>query len=497
MLALVAIILILIGTAYLYVKKQYSYWKELGVPGPDPVFPMGTFNRKGNPVMNIMSHYYKYKGKAPFVGLINITSPAILVTDLTFVKNILVRDFQFFSTRGIYHNAKDDPLSAHLFSIDGPKWKTLRTKLTPTFTSGKMKYMFETIVSVSDLFKTTLTSMITTTNQNSPIEMKDLLARFTTDVIGTCAFGVECNSLTDSKAKFREMGLKFFQKPRHSVAGRVLMTSMPDLARFLRLKVMPDDVSEFFLSAVADTVQYRIKNNVHRNDFMDLLIKMYNENKTENDHEGLTFNEIAAQAWVFFLAGFETSSTAMSFALYELSQNQELQQKARKDVIAALERHDNKLTYEAMQDMHFLEQCVNESLRKYPPVPILLRRVVKDYKEPISNVILRKGQMVFIPAFSIQRDAEYYPNPEKYDPDRFSPEEVQKRNPFLFIPFGEGPRICIGLRFGMMQAKIGLAMLLTNFKFRLNKKTPVPLTFTKDNFILATDTGLYFDVEKL
>lgn len=495
MLALISILLILLGTAYLYVKKQYSYWKDLGVPGPVPKFPMGTFNKKGSPVMNMMAHYFKYKGKAPFIGLINITSPAILVIDPAFVTNILVRDFQFFSARGIYNNARDDPLSAHLFSMDGPKWKTLRAKLSPTFTSGKMKFMFETIVDVSKQFKNVLSEMITTKPEG--VEMKDMLARFTTDVIGTCAFGVECNSLTDSKAKFREMGLKFFTEPRHSIAGRVLMTSMPEVARFFRLKVMPDDVAEFFLSAVVDTVQYRIKNKVRRNDFMDLLIKMYDENKTEGEGEGLTLNEIAGQAWVFFLAGFETSSTAMSYALYELAQDQELQEKARNDVKDALAKHNDQFTYEAMQDMHYLEQCLNESMRKYPPVPILLRRVVKDYKEPKTNVILRTGQIAFIPTFSIHRDPEYYPDPEKYNPDRFTPEEMQKRDPYTFIPFGEGPRICIGLRFGMMQAKIGLAMLLTNFKFKLNEQTQVPLTFTKDNFILANDTGLFFDVERL
>lgn len=495
MLALISIILVLLGTAYLYVKKQYNYWKDLGVPGPEPKFPYGTYNRTVSPVISITDYYQKYKGKSPFIGLINIISPAIIVTDLALIKNILVRDFQFFSTRGIYHNARDDPLSAHLFSIDGPKWKKLRSKLTPTFTSGKMKYMFETIVDVSKQFKKVLSETIDT--QKGPIEMKDFLARFTTDVIGTCAFGVECNSLSDPDAKFRQMGLKFFQQPRHSIAGRILMGTMPNVARLLKIKVLPNDVSDFFLSAVSDTVQYRLKNNVKRNDFMDLLIKMYDENKTEEDQvDKLTFNELAAQAWVFFLAGFETSSSAMSYALYELSQNQVLQDKARKDITDALAKHNDTLTYEALQDMTYLEQCINESMRKYPPVPVLVRRVVKEYKEPLTNVIFREGQMVIIPAYSIHHDAEYYPEPEIYDPDRFLP-NMNNRDPFVFLPFGEGPRVCIGLRFGMMQAKIGLATLLTKFRFKLNKKTPVPVTFTKTSIILATETGLYFDVEPL
>uniref|UniRef100_A0A336KY81 CSON001397 protein n=1 Tax=Culicoides sonorensis TaxID=179676 RepID=A0A336KY81_CULSO len=381
--SLIAIFLILFGTLVLYIRKQYNYWKDLGIPGPEPKFPFGTFSRSGNPVLNLQKHYEAFKGKAPFCGLINFITPTMLVTDPVLVKNILIRDFQYFNSRGIYYNEKDDPLSAHLFAVDGPKWKGLRTKLTPTFTSGKMKFMFNTIVAVSDQFKNVLADKVAI--KKNTIEMKDLLARFTTDVIGTCAFGLECNSLVDPNAKFREMGLKFFNEPRHSLFGRVALTTMPGLAKFFHLKVMSDDVSEFFMGAVQQTLEYRIKNNIQRNDFMDLLIKMYDENKTDDSNRGgLSFNEIAAQSWVFFLAGFETSSTAMSYALYELAQNQAIQEKARQDVLNALKKHENNFTYEAMQDMTYLEQCLNESLRKYPPVPILLRRASAS---PVMNMV--------------------------------------------------------------------------------------------------------------
>uniref|UniRef100_A0A336M9V7 CSON011992 protein n=1 Tax=Culicoides sonorensis TaxID=179676 RepID=A0A336M9V7_CULSO len=355
MAALIAIFLILFGTLVLYIRKQYNYWKDLGIPGPDPKFPYGTIVRSGNPVLNFKKHYETFKGKTPFCGLVNFITPTMLVTDPVLVKNILIRDFQYFNSRGIYYNEKDDPLSAHLFSVDGPKWKDLRTKLTPTFTSGKMKFMFNTIVAVSDQFKNVLADKVAI--EKNTIEMKDLLARFTTDVIGTCAFGLECNSLVDPNAKFREMGLKFFNEPRHSLFGRVAITMMPGLSKFFHFKLIADDVSEFFMGAVQQTLEYRIKNNIQRNDFMDLLIKMYDETKTDDSNRGgLSFNEIAAQAWVFFLAGFETSSTAMSYALYELAQNQSIQEKARQDVLNALKKHENNFTYEAMQDMTYLEQ---------------------------------------------------------------------------------------------------------------------------------------------
>lgn len=128
---------------------------------------------------------------------------------------------------------------------------------------------------------------------------------------------------------------------------------------------------------------------------------------------------------------------------------------------------------------------------------MLNREATKDYLVPGTKHVLHKGMSVIIPVHAIHHDPEIYPNPEIYDPDRFSPEEMKKRNPFAFLSFGEGPRVCIGLRFGMMQARIGLAFLLDNFKFSTCSKSVVPLVFSKTSFILTPDSGLWLKVEKI
>lgn len=117
--------------------------------------------------------------------------------------------------------------------------------------------------------------------------------------LGTCAFGIECNSLEDSKAKFLEMGYKVFEQPRNSFLKQVIIMTYPTLAKKLGFKTTREDVSEFFMKIVKDVVEYREKNDVKRNDFMDLLLQL----KNNNDSTGkLTIEEIAAQAFVFFLA---------------------------------------------------------------------------------------------------------------------------------------------------------------------------------------------------
>lgn len=204
----------------------------------------------------------------------------------------------------MYYNVKDDPLSGHLLNIEGDYWKKLREKLTPTFTSGKMRNMVPTIVDVGTKLEA---FMLKTIEENPEPEIKDILARFTTDIIGTCAFGIECNSLEDKKAKFLEMGLKVFQQPRNSFVKQLIAVTYPDFARKLGIKIVRDDVSEFFMNIVKEVVEFREKNNVKRNDFMDLLLQLKNSGELADGNNSnklgkLTIEEIAAQVFVFFLA---------------------------------------------------------------------------------------------------------------------------------------------------------------------------------------------------
>lgn len=111
--------------------------------------------------------------------------------------------------------------------------------------------------------------------------------------------------------------------------------------------------------------------------------------------------------------------------------------------------------------------------------------------------MIEKGTTVFIPVYGIHRDPEYYPDPDEFKIERFTQEEISKRGPGKWLPFGDGPRNCIGLRFGMMQAKIGLAILLDNFEFTLSDKTPKVVKFVPYLFVLTADSPMYLNVKKI
>lgn len=280
----------------------------------------------------------------------------------------------------------------------------------------------------------------------------------------------------------------------------LLANAYQDLCRKLNFQVTPKYLQDFFLKLVIDTVNYREKNKIERNDFLSLLLQLKNNGKLDGDTKEIgkiSFTDVAAQCFMFFLAGFETSSTALSYALYELSINQEIQDKTRAEIEKVLEKHDGKVTYDAIMDMEYCGQVINESMRKYSPGNVLLRICTKEYKVPGTDHVIEKGMNLMLPMHAIHNDPEYFPNPDVFDPDRFTPEEIRKRHPFSFLPFGEGPRNCMGVRFGILQTRLGLVTVLRNFRLTLNSKTIHPIRLDPKDVTMMPLGGIWLDSQRL
>jgi cytochrome P450 family 6 len=288
------------------------------------------------------------------------------------IKSILVKDFLHFHDHGTYFDEENDPLSAHLFMLTGQKWRNLRTKLTPTFTAGKMKMMFQILVDCGDELRACLEQSAA---NGDIIEVKDILAKFSTDIIASFAFGVQSNCLQNPHAEFRNWGRKIFQTNLKTGIRDLAVFLSPTLASVIKIPFVPPDVTKYFKRMVMETIKYRESKNVTRNDFMQLLIQMKSKSsldveKTEADttdpqngkEVGLTEEQIAAQAFVFFAAGFETSSTTMSFCLYELALNPSMQKYVQKEIDAVLKKHGNRITYEAVQEMEYLDNTISGKL---------------------------------------------------------------------------------------------------------------------------------------
>lgn len=347
---------------WVYLKKKNRYWEERGIPFVKPDLLLGNLKGVASELLAGERFHECYKQlkkePSPIGGIFFFTSPVALVLKLDFLRNVFVKDFNHFRNHGMYVNERDDPLSAHLFSIEDDQWKSLRTKLSPTFTSGKMKMMFPTIQSVAEQFSDHLKTVI---EKKPELEFRELLNQFTTDIIGNTAFGIECNTMKDPEGELRNI-TKLIFRPSKALAGKLLFLSQfPEIGRKLRVTLTDSRVTKFFMGMIKDIVKHREENEVKRNDFMSLLLQIKNTGKLEGEEKELgkmTFNELAAQVFIFFFAGYETSSSTMTFSLYELARNPEIQNRARREIEEVLERHKGEMSYEAAMEMTYVDQII-------------------------------------------------------------------------------------------------------------------------------------------
>lgn len=177
--------------------------------------------------------------------------------------------------------------------------------------------------------------------------------------VGSCAFGLDCNSFVDPNSEFRKQGRKILESDWKKLMMLFFMQVNQKLAKKLRMGFTGKEITDFFMGVVKETVKYREVNKVDRNDFMKLLIELKNGSSSLGN---LTIEELAAQAFVFFIAGFETSSTTMSFCMYELAKNPSLQEQIRNEINTVLKKYKGELTYEAVKDMKLLQCAIDETL---------------------------------------------------------------------------------------------------------------------------------------
>lgn len=391
---LTLLLLVIAVTLYLalvtYVKWCFGYFRRRNIPYlPPQSFLGGSLEMPQNRTTAIgmlaRKFYAEMRAKhLKYCGIYFSLDPVLFINDLELLKCVLAKDFRHFTDRGLYFNEDDDPLSGHLVALGGVKWRTLRTKFTPTFTSGKIRMMFGTLTECSAMLQRLIDAKYV--EKHKPIDIKNVLECFTIDVIGSCAFGLECRSFQDQNSPFRTLGKKFFMNSKQQQFKEFIFNTFPNFAKSIRMRRTPKDVHDFFLKLVADTVEYREMNNIMRNDFLQSLIEIKNTSAVppddlkhisdsdelpmlmttaetewfEDRSHTLTMEEVAAQCFLFFAAGYETSSTLMTFALYELAKNPDIQDRVRRETFdVMLKKHNGQITYEAINDLQYMNQVLD------------------------------------------------------------------------------------------------------------------------------------------
>lgn len=164
--------------------------------------------------------------------------------------------------------------------------------------------------------------------------------------------------------------------------------------------------------------------------------------------------------------------------LYELARNKEIQDRLVKEINESLEGLDpNSLEYydKVMRNIPYLEAVIKETLRRYPPLPRITRRAGKTTE--INGIEIKEGAEVHVSVYALHHNPRYFPDPERWDPERFAPENKDQLTPYTYLPFGTGPRNCIGMRFAYQEIKLCIVKLLPQFRFTTNASTPQIIEF--------------------
>uniref|UniRef100_A0A1L8E4C9 Putative cytochrome n=1 Tax=Nyssomyia neivai TaxID=330878 RepID=A0A1L8E4C9_9DIPT len=508
--------------AYKWSISTFDTFEKRGIKFIPPVPFVGNFKnlvfQKEN-FADAMKSFYNYFPTEKFYGLFELKQPTFLIRDPELIKQIGVKDFEYFlNHRGNIDENHEPLFGRNLVSLKGQRWRDMRSTLSPAFTGSKMRTMFQL---VSECCNDTVNYLEKEVKDGKPLltELKDIFTRFTNDVIATSAFGLKVDSLKDKDNEFYNYGksatdfsgikgLKFF-----------LIIQAPKLAKLFNITLFTKEFSAFFRNLVWSTIRHREKENIVRPDMINLLIqarkgKLVHEQE-DVDNEGfavvketnvgkaihqnnLEEDDLTAQCLIFFLAGFDTSSTCMCFTGHELAANPDVQKTLLAEVDAIKEQLGGKpLTYEALQNMPYLDMVISESLRYWPPAIATDRQCVKPYNIKVDGKTLdiQVGEGLMIPIVGLHHDPKYFPNPSRFDPERFSEENKHNIVPFTYLPFGVGPRNCIGSRFALMETKAIIYYILTKFTFEVSEKTQIPLKLAKSGFAIKAENGFWVNLK--
>ncbi|CAG2165507.1 unnamed protein product, partial [Oppiella nova] len=505
-------VLFIVTYIYLYKSRGYDYWSKQGIPGPTPVPVFGNYFTAfltPNPLRerNFCQKYGNIFGH--FLG----TIPVLNIADPELIKAIWVKDFHLFTNRTKVWTPNSPLTARNLNHLCGDDWKRVRSIVSPVFTSGKMRQMYPQIRDCLSDFTATLDSLA-----GGHLDAQDW-----------------CSRLGDNL--FFKLAR---QKFSFNVWNELAVLILPKfLQKWFRTRDRESD--EYFLDTVRHIVaERRLKPGAKYNDFIQLLmdseirdsdgddggagndtdinVEHINKGTKELDIDRKVFNinikdkkltedEIIAQGYLFLLGGYLATATILAFSAYELALNPDIQQRLYDEINGAIDSTAGDIPYDVLTRLPYLDAVVSEILRRYSMVRPLARIASADYKlgdtgitikaavlsgsMPLARIAstdyklgdtgitIKAGQQVELLNFALHHSERYYPDPFKFDPDRFMPENRHRVNPYAYMPFGAGPRNCIGMRFGLLVVKLGLARMVGAYRFYRCPETDVPVNYQR------------------
>ncbi|XP_067674292.1 cytochrome P450 3A8-like [Haliotis asinina] len=481
---------LLAGTTFLSLAYIYGQWKntffhQYGIPGPHPEPYLGNIReirKKG--FREVLTEWMQSFGDV--YGFYIGNTPTIFVKDLDILKDVSVKHFQDFPDR-MFSDLNPGIIRHGVLFSKGDAWRRQRAVMAPTFSGVKLDKMGSTLNDCADALVKRLRD-----RAGEEIVLRDYFGQFTLEVIVKAAFGLNTDTDDILYDNLRQL-IRPGKKGAFSHFSSNIFPSTVPLLRLLGFSVIPKDPYEYILQLLVDIIRLRkLQPKKENKDFMQLLIDAESTeipNANEKTIKKLSGDEILGQMFMFIIAGYETTASTLNFLAHSLAVYPDIQRKVVDEIHQHLDQEEP--TYHNVGELKYLENVVKEVLRMYPVIYGVNRHTV--HTRTIKGVTFPRGSNVYIPIYHIHRDPAIYPDPDTFNPDRWSDNTV--RHPMAYIPFGAGPRFCVGMKLAVFELKVAIIKVLRAVKFSTTKKTQEKITFADSSF-LAPKAPIVLQVEK-
>ncbi|GAB0087897.1 hypothetical protein DMENIID0001_022590 [Sergentomyia squamirostris] len=426
----------------------------------------------------------------PITGFFLLNRPCLLIREVELIKKIFVRDFSSFSHRGFTIDPKCDPIVGNFLPLtSGVKCREFRGLYTKAFAFNKMHNHFDRIEKELRGFEENLLRDLQP-GQSNEYNIKLLSYEYCFKTVASAVFGISSSDIVEEVFKtYKDITSSIDDFSLWQFAKFYLVISVPRLCRLFKIEVLETKIKTILHTLFTTVLKERKRSGRQFDDFLDIL-----QRKGASNSEIFTEDTLITQAGIICVLGTEAPSNVITFALYEMAKNPAIQDKLRTAIIDAFPKGISP-TLRSIADVEYLDMVFKETLRFYPSVMFLDRVFdpddeLKTYSlEPYHSFKIPRGTLVFVSIYAYNRDPNIFANPHEFDPENFSPNNINTIEPNFFMAFGLGPRYCPGRKFAELQAKMALISILQNFKVEECDKTPKELVLLnkKPGFLERAD----------
>lgn len=383
-----------------------------------------------------------------------------VVNDPESVKHVVQENAKNYRKGANYDELKPF-LGQGLFTSEGDFWRRQRRLAQPAFHHKRLAMLATTMAEEA----TGLVQRWSTAAKNGDvIDVAPEMMRITLTVVSRTLFGVDLGTDAGEFGSTLTYVLRATDRRLNAIVRLPRAWPLPGNQKYAKAIRTLDGYINNIISRRRELLKDPNRTTEHHD-----LLAMFLEARDEDTGEGMTDQQLRDEVITIVLAGHETTALALSWALYELAKHPAIYRAVRDEARAVL--GDRDATWEDFPKLQLTNRVVQEALRMYPPVWIFERQSIND--DVIDGVKVPANSTVAISTYTMHHDPRYWDQPEGFDPDRFLPENAEKRHKFAFLPFGGGPRICIGNQFALCEAAIILATIARTYNMQLDP-TQIP-----------------------